>query len=219
MNDQILKLCRRLDKFTFDEILLISEVDSEDLKPILNSFLLANKLCLNKGIYTYNKSNPENISDSVMNYYPEHIVDFIIKSYCAEVPAHKVAFQIDMAAEQVLKFYRYFRSRIYEEQYKRLEKYYIEKPQFAKHPTFLGKVANLYMYENQVFVSAKPFISEEEHLAKNDRAEYKKIYYYLTRELTHNSVLKNMHHKIAEAIWKRNKDFEERFFILSNLLV
>ena len=53
MNDQILKLCRRLDKFTFDEMLLISEVDSEILLPILNGFVTANKLVLNDGIYTF----------------------------------------------------------------------------------------------------------------------------------------------------------------------
>ena len=219
MKDQILKLCRRLDKFTFDEILLISEIDSEDLKPILNSFLSINKLSLNNNIYTYNKFNNEIVSDSVMNYYPSHIVDFIIKSYCAEVPSYKVAFQIEMSAEQVLKFYKYFRSRIYDRQYKILEKYYYEKPQFAKHPTFLGQEANLYMYDNQVFVSGIPFVSDEEHLAKNNRAEYKKIYYYLARELTHNSALTNMHHKIAEAIWKRNKSFEERYSELKFLIL
>ena len=118
MRDQILKLCRRLDKFTFDEILLISEIDSEELTEYLNDFLSMNKLIINNNIYIYNNdSNAENISNSIMSYYPPQIVTLMIRSYCAEVPTYKVAFQVGMAEEQILKFYRYFRSIIYERQY------------------------------------------------------------------------------------------------------
>ena len=220
MNDQILKLCRRLDKFTFDEMLLISEVDSEILLPILNGFVTANKLVLNNGIYTFKEEKEiEFVSDSIMTYYPPHIVEMVMRSYCAEVPTYKVAFQINMNNEQVVKFYKYFRSVIYERQYRELISLYFKNPQQPKHPTFLGKKATLYMYNNVVYVAKVPFKSKKEQLAHNDRAEYKKIYYYLLRQFTHNSVLRNMHHKIAEAIWKRNKTFEERFFDLSSLLV
>ena len=221
MSDQILKLCRRLNKFTFDEILLISEVDSEELKEDLNTLLSADKLVLNNGVYTFKNDSEETkiVSNSLFIYYPQHIIELMIRSYCADVPTYKAAFQAGMAEEQVLKFYRYFRTQIYERQYKELESLYINKPQFAKHPKFMGKEANLYMYNNKVYVAKYPFKSEEERHAHNDRAEYKKVYYYLLRQFTHNSVLINMHHKIAEAIWKRNKNFEERFFDLSSLLV
>lgn len=221
MRDQILKLCRRLNKFTFDEILLISEMDSEELKEHLNAILSAKKLVLNNGIYTFKNTSDETnaVSSSLFTYYPKHIIELMLRSYCAEVPSYKAAFQTGMAEEQVLKFYRYFRTQIYEWQYKELETLYMNKPQYAKHPKFMGKEATLYMYNNQVFVAKVPFKSDEKSLAGNDRAEYKKVYYYLLRQFTHNSVLKNMHLKIAEAIWKRNKNFEERFFDLSNLLV
>ena len=219
MKDRLLKLCRRLDRFTFDDILLISEMDSEELEHYLNSFLSTNKLVLNNGIYRYNKdSKSETVSSSILTYYPSQIVDAVLRSYCAEVPSYKIAFVTGISAEQIIKFYKYFRIKIYERQYNLLENFYIQKPQFAKHPTFLGQEATLYMYNNDVFVAKTPFTSEEQHLAGNNRKEYKKIYYYLTRELTHNSALTNMHHKIAESLWKRNKTFEERYSDLKSII-
>ena len=36
MKERILKLCKRLNKFSLDEIETISEIDSEELKPIID---------------------------------------------------------------------------------------------------------------------------------------------------------------------------------------
>ena len=220
MKDQVLRLCKRMDKFTLDDILLISEIDSEILKPILNDLITDNKLNLNNGYYQFiSGAKAEKPKPSVMRYYPIDILDTVLRCYCADIPTPQASLVIGLYHNQILKIYKYFRSEIYNRQFEELEKYYINKPQFAKHPTFLEHKATLYMYNNQVYVAKTPFKSNEKSLAGNDRAEYKKVYYYLLRQFTHNSVLKNMEHKIAESIWKRNKNFEERFSDLSSLLV
>lgn len=219
MKDQILRLCKRMEKFTFDDILLISEIDSEILKPILNELITDNKLKLNNGYYKFvNGAKIEKPKPSVMKYYPIDILDTVLRCYCADITSLQASLVIGLYHNQILKIYKYFRSEIYNRQFEELEKQYLNKPQFAKHPTFMEQKATLYMYNHQVYVAEVPFKSKKNRLAKNDNAEYKKIYCYLKRAINHNSMSVNMHHKIAEAIWKRNKSFEERYSDLKYLI-
>ena len=55
MKERILKLCKRLNKFSLDEIETISETDSEELKPIIDSLILEKRLTYCDGTYYYNK--------------------------------------------------------------------------------------------------------------------------------------------------------------------
>lgn len=52
-----------------------------------------------------------------------------------------------------------------------------------------------------------------------DKAEFSKIYCYLTRNLTHNQNAHNLNYKIAEILWRRNKNFNELYFDLKNNLL
>lgn len=51
MKDKVLRLCKRLDKFTLDEIGTISELNSEVLLPLLEMFVKNKKLIKNVYIY------------------------------------------------------------------------------------------------------------------------------------------------------------------------
>lgn len=220
MKDQILKLCRRLDKFTLDEIMLISEVDSEDLKPILNGFITENKLVLNKGIYTYKDLTEQNESTySVLDYYPQCITDLAIRCFCSDITAEKARYILGIGNTQTYKFYKIFREKLYERQYKMLENYYFKSPQIAKQPIFCNKKVYLYVYKNEVFIAEKTFnMQNEQYSESNQKSSYKNIYLYLRRILYHNSNYLQLHHKIAEAIWKRNKSFDEKYSDLKNLI-
>ena len=57
MKDKVLRLCKRLDKFTLDEIGTISELNSEVLLPLLEMFVKNKKLIKKGKIYQYNKIN------------------------------------------------------------------------------------------------------------------------------------------------------------------
>ena len=55
MKERILKLCKRLNKFSLDEIETISEIDSEELKPIIDGLIHEERLTYCDGTYYYNK--------------------------------------------------------------------------------------------------------------------------------------------------------------------
>ena len=61
MKDKILQLCKRLNKFTLDEIATISEIPADNLLPVLNELICENKLSLENNIYSYQKK--QNVSD------------------------------------------------------------------------------------------------------------------------------------------------------------
>lgn len=46
MKERILKLCKRLNKFSLDEIETISEIDSEELKPIIDGLIHEERLAI-----------------------------------------------------------------------------------------------------------------------------------------------------------------------------
>ena len=73
--------------------------------------------------------------------------------------------------------------------------------------------------ENQVFVSDEVFESDNaEFLTKLEVKEFKKIYSYLTRCAFHNKTKHNLHLKINEFLWRRNKNFEQLYFELKQFL-
>lgn len=56
MKDRILKLCKRLDKFSFEEIVGIAEdVDESVMKLLLQTFVADNYLKCDEDNYTYIK--------------------------------------------------------------------------------------------------------------------------------------------------------------------
>ena len=58
MKDRILRLCRRLDKFTLDEISTIAEdVDEAVLELLLLTLVKEGKLTLRNDLYFYNKQS------------------------------------------------------------------------------------------------------------------------------------------------------------------
>lgn len=55
MKDKILLLCKRLNRFTLDEISTISELEPNKLLPIINELISENKLLQENGVYFYSK--------------------------------------------------------------------------------------------------------------------------------------------------------------------
>ena len=58
MKERVLKLCRRLDKFTLDEISTIAEdIDESVLELLLLTLVQEGKLTFRNGLYFYNKQS------------------------------------------------------------------------------------------------------------------------------------------------------------------
>lgn len=219
MKDQILKLCRRLSKFSLEQIVLISELEATEVLPILQEFISEGKISETNGQYCYCKKVSVIKKYSIFSYYPTIVVDTIIRCFCSGVPAYIAAQIASIGEEQAGKFYDIFRAELYEKQTKLLKSYYAHKPQIARNRMFFDKELHFYIYENQVFVSDLVYSSEnEQSFTKNEVKEFKKVYSYLTRCAFHNKIKHNLPLKLNEFLWRRNKNFEQLYFELKQLL-
>ena len=220
MKDRILRLCKRLDKFTLDEISTIAEdVDEAVLELLLLTLVQEGKLTLRNDLYFYNKQS-FNKKYSILSYYPAKILDIVIRCFCLSIPAYKVDKILDIGENQSSKIYNIFRELIYERQTNKLKLLYDKSPQQGRNRIFYDEEFSFYVYDNQVFVSEKLFQSREEKIfTKPEIQEFKKVYSYLTRFTSHNSNKVDLPQKLAEGIWRRNKEFDELYADLKvNLL-
>lgn len=219
MKDRVLRLCRRLDKFTLDEISTIAEdVDESVLELLLLTLVQEGKLTLRDDLYFYNKQISK--KPSILYFYPKQIIDTAIRCFCLSIPAYKVAKILDIGTDQSSKIYNIFRKLIYERQTKKLNFLYGKYPQQCRNRIFFNEELSFYVYNNQVFVSENLFQSpDEKAYTKSEEREFKKVYSYLTRFTSHNSNKVDLPQKLAEGIWRKNKEFKELYVDLKvNLL-
>ena len=220
MKERILRLCKRLNKFTLDEISTISELEPNKLLPIINELISENKLLQENGIYFYSKKQSISAKYSIFKYYPKVTIDLVLRCFCESISTTKVSHILSMGEDQVQKIYTIFRTLIYERQEKQLRDFYVQEPQNARRRMFFDQEVYLYIYNKQVFVSDILLQSPEDRpLNPNDKTKFSKIYCYLTRNLTHNQNAHNLNCKIAETLWRRNKNFNELYFDLKNNLL
>ena len=220
MKERILRLCKRLSKFTLDEISTISELAPDRLLPIINELIFESKLLQENGVYFYTKKQSISAKYSIFKYYPKVTIDLVLRCFCESISTTKVSHILSIGEDQVQKFYTIFRMLIYERQEKWLRDFYVQEPQNARHRKFFDQEVYLYIYNKQVFVSEILLQSpDDKPLNPNDKAEFSKIYCYLTRNLIHNQSVHNLNYKIAETLWRRNKNFNELYFDLKNNLL
>ena len=83
MKDKVLRLCKRLDKFTLDEIETISELNSEVLLPLLEMFVKNKKLIKKGKIYQYNKNASSYLAKNRLpqryQHHSKQDIDYMIK--------------------------------------------------------------------------------------------------------------------------------------------
>ena len=218
MTERILQLCKRLNKFTLDEIVTISEISSDNLLPIINELIAKNKLSLENNVYYFKKK--QNIFNQypIFKYYPKTTIDLLLRCFCESVVTTKVSHILSIGEPQVQKFYTIFRSLIYNRQKKLLDNFYSKGPQNARHRVFFDKEVYLYFYDGQVFISKNLLRSKKDKpLTGQDKADFTTIYCYISRNLTHNQNVHNLELKIAEIIWRKGKDFKNLYEDLYNL--
>lgn len=220
MKERILRLCKRLSKFTLDEISTISELAPDRLLPIINELIFESKLLQENGVYFYTKKQSISAKYSILKYYPKVTIDLVLRCFCESISTTKVSHILSVGEDQIQKFYTIFRMLIYERQEKRLRDFYVQESQNARRRKFFDQEVYLYIYNKQVFVSEVLLqCDNDKPLDTNDKAEFSKIYCYLTRNLTHNQSAHNLNYKIAETLWRRNKNFNELYFDLKNNLL
>lgn len=218
MKDKILQLCKRLTKFSLENLEILSEIPKSNLLPLLDEFVKEGKLITKNGEYIYCKQNSVIQNHSIFKLYPAVVTDTVIRCFCEDIKTIKTSNIADIGEDQVQKFYTIFRTLIYQRQKRQLDSFYSKHPQKARLRKFFDKEVYLYFYFNQIFVSENILKSEDDKMfSSKEKAEFTTIYCYLSRNLTHNTNANNLNYKIAELLWRRKRVFKELYFDLKSL--
>jgi len=202
-----------LDKFTFEEITTIADDVEESVLGLLLSTLVNEKrLILRDDVYFYIKQTQKQ-QLSTIKYFNKETILLVVKCFCLEIPADKACLLTGMSEQAAFKLYTHFRKLLYDKQKSELINLYSQKPQKGRVRTFFDKQnAYFYIYNNQVYVTDKYIHSAKEKVVtKAEIKEFKKIYCYLSRIECHNKNKINLYYKLAEALWRRGKSFQELY--------
>ena len=227
MKDKILTLCRRLKKCTLDDLVSFLEIKADEIEPIL--LQLENGGCIKRndgeilylGKNTVSKGRIEKKDINLMfEYRTPAEKEIIIKGFCLEIPPQKLCELINLQTNCVCHYYAIFRKIIYDRQFKELLQEYDLSPQLGRYRNFYEKYTYFYVYNKKVFVSDKLFKTDkkEKGFTKNEIREFKITYSFLTRIESHNTNEHYMYYRLAEYIWRRNKDYKTLYKDLTNLI-
>lgn len=223
MSEQIIRLCKRLNKFTFEEISLIAETDEAKLLPILNEFVANNKLTHKDGVYFYNKTINSSKQNSKLplsfQYHSPETISMIVKCFCADIEVDKVTKILNPQKHCISKFYKFFREKICEKQHQELLNYFNADPKNGRAREYLGKTVYLYLYDDKLFVSEK--LLKNKHVkdySNDERLTIKNLYLRDFRKVLNVAYKQFFHLHLAEMIWRRNKEYSELFEELNNLI-
>lgn len=225
MKERILRLCKRLDKFTFEEVLEITEdIEEQDLKNIFDNLINENKLIHMNGIYFYNK---QLVKTKQINMYPLFFqfhnkteIEYILKGFCANIEVLKIKDFLGISKNVVDKFYNYFRTQIYEKQKQELLKYYDKNPKIGLERKFMSAKIYLYLYNGNLFVSDKNLCTKNNEIkhSESERLKVKNSYLRSFRKVQNRTLAYKFHLHLAEEVWRYGKDFKKLYVDLTNII-
>lgn len=211
MKDKVLKLCRRLKKSSLSELTQMLEVDENEIKLALWKLEQEELIVENNGIVTLNdKKKTDQLYNRnlrlMFNYKTPEVIDLIIKGFCLNIPPQKICYMVDTSTSCLCNYYAVFRKMIYDRQYKELLSFYTSNPQQGRYRKFFDKYLYFYVYKNKVFVSEK-FLSyyDEKNFRSDEIREFKRLYCYLVRVISHKNNESHLYHILAEYIWRNEK--------------
>lgn len=224
MKERILRLCKRLEKFSFEDISTIADdIDESVLKLLLLTLTNEKRLIKNNDIYFYNKKVSANKQISkeplFFQFHTKQDMDYILKGFCADVEVFKMMDLFGFSKHLMNKSYQYFRTVIYEQQRQELLKYFARTPKIAQERVYMNTKVYLYLYDNKLFVSEKYLESKNARKhTEAERLEIKNIYLRSYRKVLSRSFAHKFHLHLTEEIWKWGKEFDERYGLLSDML-
>lgn len=214
MSEQILRLCKRLNKFTLDEISLISESNEKELRPVLDEFISKNQLLLKDGVYFYNKpvisSKRTSKLPLMFQYHSPETIDMIIKCFCADIEVEKVVKILNPQQNTIKKFYKFLRECIYKKQLNDLLFNFQSNPKIGRPREYFDKMVYLYLYNNELFVSEKLLKSEViKNYTNTERLLIKNLYLKSFRKAQNKAYKQYFHLHLAETICRNDSNYEK----------
>lgn len=213
MTDKIQKLCKRLNRFTLEEIALIAELEEAEMEILLQNLIKENLLIKHDNNYIYNDVQKEvklkKRLPLMFEYHSPETIDMMIKCFCAEIPASKTSLIIKPQENCISNFNLFFRKILYEKQKEELLKKFSKNPQVPRNRMFFDKEFYFYSYNNFIYVSDELLpCSTTKSFSNQEEKEFKILYSFLTRRLNHNTQKYHPNLYIAEQIWRHKKCFE-----------
>lgn len=223
MKEKILRLCKRLNKFSADELETISETPAEELLPILDELVKENKLINEGDFYFYNKaittSNRVSKLPMMFQYHNRERIDLIIRAFCCECSTEHMSKILNLGVNCVNDFCRFFREIIYSKQAKELDFHFQKAAQKPYERVFFDKKYYFYNYDNKIFVSdVKLKKNDTEPLNYGEQKYFKIIYSRLRRRISHNTHAYYTAFHLSDQIWRQEKSFEKLYDEMNYLL-
>jgi len=195
------------------------------LKPVLEEFISQKYLVFRNETYFYCKEKqtekPLLRLPLIFQYHSRETIDMIMKAFCADIPSTKTMLLIEKSDNSICKFNHFFREFLYKQQYQELMKLIEQKPQTSYVRNFFETKMYFYTYNGRVFIASKPINNNAEKYAdKKSLFEFKKVYSFITRDKELYKFLNCLEYRIAEKIWRRNRNYRELLtdlnFIIGN---
>src|SRR5574344_16140 len=220
MRDKLLKLAKRLNRFTLADIEPILCCDNLD--NILQELVNENLLKFSNGNYFYvKKSEPKKELPNFFKFHTQEEIDMVAKCFCADIPALKTTSLIESSKTVTCNFYKFFRETIYRTQFEELKSHFYKNPKTPAIRAIYNKKVYLYYYNKKVYVAEKPLKSSFE-IKKHEEVEMRKIrnaYYKVRRHFLNYSLQKVLVEVVAERLWRQDKGFDELVCDIKNRLV
>lgn len=202
MKERILKLCKRLNKFSLDEIEIISEIYSSELKPIINDLIQEERLTYCDGTYYYNKRVCKKQQTSKLplffEFHKKQDIEYIIRGFCTDIEVLKMIDLFGFSQHVMNNFYAYLRTVIYDRQYKELLKYFDKCPKLPQERVYMNTKVYLYLYNHKLYVSEKYLVNKDAKKHKEqERLEIKNIYLRSYRKVLSRSYSHKFHLHLA----------------------
>lgn len=212
MKDRIQKLCKRLSRFTLEEIALIAELDESEIKSFLKNLVSENFLIKHDNNYIYNNIEKEakfkNRLPMIFEYQSQETIDMIIKCFCAEISCEKAGLILSPEKNCISDFNTFFRKLLYKNQKIILDQHFRNNPQKPRLRQFFDQTFYFYYYNNSLYVSDELLDAENAQIfSTKEIREFKILYSWLSRRLNHNGARFYPECHLAEQIWRHKKEY------------
>ena len=207
MKDKILKLAKRLDKFTVEDIEPI--LNCEGVNEVLEEHVKESQLDFDGNLYSYREPVKHSPLPFCFKFHSQEKIEMITKCFCAGVKSKQASFLLDIADATVQNFYKHFRQMIYKRQLNTLKTHFEREPKIPKMRKFYDIPVYFYLYDDELFVIDKPLKTKRKKLphTKQESLRIKVLYSRLRRSINHSQMKQNLAQHVAEHIWRYGKEY------------
>ncbi len=223
MKDKILLLCKRLNKFTINELVTITETKQDIIQKIIDELVNDDKIYKDGDNYCYRKligtNNNKTCLPVMFQYHSNQEIDFIIKGFCSDIEVKKMINVFGIGKFVMDRFYSYLRTRLYDKQMTELLNHFEKEPKIGQEREYMTAKVYLYLYDDKLFVSEKLLKSNKaKKHTEEERLTIKNIYLRSYRKVLSRAYTHKFHLHLSEELWKWGKEFKTQYKLLNKIL-